>query len=114
MPSKPSCIDRQLKRPFQIAKVLIIIENLKGDSFTEEVPSKTRLPALVPMPQLFGMIRLRVSGPNLVIPCFWSDSIVESDSPSFWLEVILSKCSITSIDQLLLLNAMISQACQFL
>ena len=51
MPSKPSCIDRQLKRPFQIAKVLIIIESLKRDSFIEEVP---RLLALVPIPQLFG------------------------------------------------------------
>ena len=93
---------------------MIIFESLKRDSFIEEVPPKTRLAALVPMPQLFGMIRLRVSGPNLVIPCFWSDSIVESDSPSFWLEVILSKCSITSIDQLLLLNAMTSQARQLL
>lgn len=40
--------------------------------------------------------------------------VVEYDSPSFWLEVILSECGITSIDQLLLLNAVTSQVRQLL
>ncbi|CAI9113025.1 OLC1v1013548C1 [Oldenlandia corymbosa var. corymbosa] len=35
-------------------------------------------------------------------------------NPSFWLEVVLSKCSIVSVDQLFLLNAVTSQARQLL
>lgn len=40
--------------------------------------------------------------------------VAEYGNPSFCFEVILSKCSVTSIDQLLLLNAVTSQARQLL
>ncbi|KAL3500240.1 hypothetical protein ACH5RR_039333 [Cinchona calisaya] len=40
--------------------------------------------------------------------------VAEYSNPSFWLEIILSKCSVASIDQLLLLNALTSQARQLL